>query len=76
MSAFRFSVAIYALALAGCAGVPGVECHGSNWYRLGLNDGAANALGEAERYAASCGSDFDRARYQEGFKDGLARRKG
>ena len=62
------------LMLAGCAGGPIVECHGTQWYRLGLDDGAAGASGEAERYATSCGADFNRASYQQGFQDGLARR--
>lgn len=60
---------------AGCTGVPGVECHGSNWYRLGYDDGRANAGGERERYALSCGNDFDAARYQEGFQEGSRRAK-
>jgi hypothetical protein len=61
------------LAVSGCAGGV-VECHGVSWYRLGLDDGQAGAEGERQRYAASCGSDFDAARYQQGFQDGLARR--
>ena len=59
--------------LAGCAGGPIVECHGTQWYRVGLDDGAAGASGEAERYATSCGTDFNRASYDKGFRDGLAR---
>jgi len=62
------------LAVSGCAGAPGGECHGVQWYRLGLNDGMADAKGELERYATSCGADFGRAQYEEGFRDGLARR--
>lgn len=61
------------LILAGCAGGNIVECHGTQWYRVGLDDGAAGASGEAERYATSCGADFNRASYQQGFRDGLAR---
>ena len=61
------------LAVSGCAGGV-VECHGVNWYRLGLDDGMADAKGELERYATSCGADFGRAQYEEGFRDGLARR--
>jgi hypothetical protein len=60
--------------LAACVGAPGGECHGTQWYRLGLNDGMADATGERERYATSCGPDFNRAQYEEGFRDGLARR--
>jgi hypothetical protein len=59
------------LLLAGCAGAPGVECHGTQWYRLGLEDGRRNASSEAERYATSCGADFGRASYEQGFRDGL-----
>jgi len=63
------------LAVSGCAGAPGGECHGVQWYRLGLNDGMADAKGELERYATSCGADFGRAQYEQGFRDGQARRK-
>jgi hypothetical protein len=59
------------LLLAGCAGAPGIECHGTQWYRLGLVDGMRNASGEAERYATSCGADFGRAPYEQGYRDGL-----
>lgn len=62
------------LAVSGCAGAPGIDCHGTQWYRLGLDDGMADAKGELERYATSCGADFGRAQYEEGFRDGLARR--
>ena len=74
---FRIILTTCALLLAvwGCAGVPGGgECHGVQWYRLGLNDGMADAKGELERYALGCGADFNRAVYEEGFRDGLARR--
>ena len=64
---------LFLLILAGCAGGNIVECHGTQWYRVGLDDGAAGASGEAERYATSCGADFTRASYQQGFRDGLAR---
>jgi hypothetical protein len=65
-----------ALLVAGCGtGAAGIECHGTSWYRLGLQDGMLGALGEAERYAASCYNDFNRTQYQEGFNDGLSRRR-
>jgi hypothetical protein len=60
------------LAVSGCAGGV-VECHGVSWYRLGLDDGKAGATGEREKYAASCGADFDAKRYQQGFEDGARR---
>lgn len=62
-------VSLIALALAGCAGAPGVECHGTQWYRLGYEDGLKKASGEQERYATSCGSDFNAAQYQRGYQD-------
>jgi hypothetical protein len=60
------------LMLAGCEGGMGgvVECHGQNWYRLGLNDGKAGAQGERERYVKSCGPDFNEAQYRQGFEAG------
>ena len=70
----RRLVVLVLLALSGCAGVAGGECHGSQWYRLGYNDGQADAKGERERYASSCGSDFNAAQYQQGFQDGYSRR--
>jgi hypothetical protein len=65
---------LLSLVFSGCAGAPGIECHGTSWYRLGLDDGMADAQGEVERYATSCGADFNRAQYEQGFRDGLARR--
>lgn len=70
----RFALPLCAVLLSACAGAPGGECHGESWYRLGLNDGMQDAQAEAKRYEASCGNEFDRARYQEGYRDGLARR--
>ena len=68
------TLALSLLLLAGCGSNPIVECHGTQWYRVGLDDGVAGAFGEADRYATSCGNDFNRATYQQGFQDGLARR--
>lgn len=66
---------VAALLVSGCGtGAPGIECHGTSWYRLGLEDGMKEARDEVERYTASCNNDFNRAQYQEGFRDGLARR--
>jgi hypothetical protein len=74
-ASFKISVVALLLAVSGCAGAPGGgECHGVQWYRLGLDDGMKDAKGELERYAASCGADFGRAQYEQGFRDGLARR--
>jgi hypothetical protein len=62
------------LLLAGCAvGAAGVECHGTSWYRQGLDDGRAGLAGEAERYRLSCGAAFDAAVYEEGFRAGKGR---
>ena len=73
---FPLALAVCALVVPGCAGAPGIECHGTDWYQLGQRDGTLNARGQGERYAASCGSDFDTARYQEGFQEGFGRRAG
>jgi len=65
-----------ALLVSGCGtGAAGIECHGTQWYRLGLEDGMKEARGEEERYAASCHNDFNRAQYREGFQAGLAKRR-
>lgn len=48
-SPIRPSFLVLTVLFAGCAGAPGVECHGTQWYRLGLEDGMRNASGEAER---------------------------
>jgi len=72
----RIVLAFGVLVLSGCAGAPGGgECHGVQWYRLGLDDGMVDAKGELERYATGCGADFGRAQYEQGFRDGQARRK-
>lgn len=56
--------------IAGCAGV---DC-GSDWYAVGQRDGRLGAESQAEAYAARCGGNIDRARYQEGLQAGLAMR--
>ena len=72
---FKTKIVTLLVVLSGCAGAPGGgECHGVQWYRLGLDDGMKDARAEAERYATSCGADFGRAQYEQGFRDGLARR--
>jgi hypothetical protein len=60
------------LLLYGCA--VGNDC-AMNAFELGQRDGMlAAASGQADRYAASCGSRFDAGRYAEGYSDGFARR--
>lgn len=54
--------------LSGCA----VNC-GADWHEVGLNDGRLGADLQVERYAASC-SGVDRARYEEGWREGFAMR--
>ena len=68
-----FLIAFCAL-VSGCAGAPGIDCHGTQWYRLGYEDGLADAKAERERYATSCGNDFKADQYQRGFQDGQSRR--
>ena len=69
-----FALTVAALVVSGCAGGPGIECQGTDWYQLGQNHGILDARGEAERIAGTCGNAFDRSRYQEGFQEGLSRR--
>lgn len=69
-----FALTVTALVVSGCAGGPGIQCQGTDWYQLGQNHGILDARGEAERIAATCGNAFDRARYQEGFQEGFSRR--
>jgi hypothetical protein len=64
---------LLALLLAGCEHIGVTECHGQNWYRHGLDDGKAGAKAERERYAKSCGADFDAKRYQQGYDEGARR---
>jgi hypothetical protein len=64
------AILLSALMLCGCETTGVVECHGQNWYRLGLDDGKAGAQKERERYAASCGADFNAKQYDAGYKDG------
>ena len=60
------------LLLSGCA--VGNDC-AMNSFELGQRDGMlAAGAGQADRYAASCGSKFDAGRYAEGYNDGFARR--
>jgi hypothetical protein len=64
------AILLSALVLCGCETTGVVECHGQNWYRLGLNDGKAGAQKERERYVTSCGTDFNAKQYDAGYKDG------
>jgi hypothetical protein len=61
------------LLVCGCESVGVAECRGQNWYRLGLNDGKADAKDERERYVKSCGTDFNPNQYDEGYKAGAGR---
>ena len=68
------AIVLCALLVCGCESMTAVvECHGQNWYRLGLDDGKAGAKGEAESYSKSCGADFDARRYQQGYDEGARR---
>lgn len=62
------------LLLAGCAGIGAADC-GPDWYSIGQRDGRINAGSQAERYAARCSAPVDRARYDEGYREGLAQRR-
>jgi hypothetical protein len=65
------------IATAGCvllaAGCASIDC-GSDWYAIGQRDGRIGADSQAERYAAQCGAQVDRARYAEGLQAGFAMR--
>lgn len=65
------------VAAAGCvllaAGCAGIDCN-SDWYAIGQRDGRIGAESQAERYAAQCGAQVDRARYAEGLQAGFAMR--
>ena len=60
------------LLLAGCA--TGADC-GPDWYAIGQRDGRINAGPQAERYAARCSVPVDRARYDEGYREGMSQRR-
>jgi hypothetical protein len=62
------ALSAYCALLSGCA----VNC-GADWREVGLNDGRIGADLQVERYAASCGG-VDRARYEEGWREGFAMR--
>ena len=67
------AILLCAVLAGGCESMGVVECHGQNWYRLGLNDGKAAAEKERERYVKSCGTDFDAKRYDQGYQEGARR---
>jgi hypothetical protein len=60
------------LLLSGC--VTGADC-GPDWYSIGQRDGRINAGSQAERYAARCSAPVDRARYDEGYREGFSQRR-
>jgi hypothetical protein len=55
--------------MAGCA----TDC-GSDWYAIGQRDGRIGADSQFDGYAARCGGQVDRARYEEGLQAGQAMR--
>lgn len=61
-------------ALCGCAGGNVVECHGENWYRIGLRDATADGKDESKTIADSCGPAFDEKQYRAGFEAGMAQK--
>ena len=65
-------LAAAALAVAGCASIATDECK-SDAYQVGLRDGRIGAYSQADAYATRC-SAFDRSRYTEGWRDGVAQR--
>ena len=62
------------LLLAGCAGGNAVECHGENWYRIGLRDATSDGKDESKTIADSCGPAFDEKQYRAGFEAGSAQK--
>ena len=62
------AIAICCSSFGGCA----VNC-GSDWREVGANEGRLGADLQVERYSATC-TGFDRARYEEGWREGSAMR--
>jgi hypothetical protein len=65
----RFLLTSVSLLVAGCA----VHDCTASAFELGQRDGML-AANQAGRYAASCGSSFDAARYAQGYDDTFSRR--
>jgi hypothetical protein len=62
-----YALALGAALLAGCAGTDVVECHGQNWYRIGIRDATMGGKDDSAAIAASCGQAFDAKQYRAGF---------
>jgi hypothetical protein len=61
------------LLVAACAGGGSKDCS-SDWFEIGSRDGRLGAEPQPEAYEKRCGTQIDRARYQEGWSAGNARR--
>jgi hypothetical protein len=50
------------------------RCERADWKMVGQRDGMEGAQTQAERYQSICGELFQPAPYQQGLKEGLAKR--
>jgi hypothetical protein len=67
------ALAAFCLAVPGCAAIAKLDCD-TDWYETGRRDGRLGASSQIESYAARCGGNVDRARYEEGWQAGSAMR--
>lgn len=75
------SLALCCAVLAGCAGMQDKvdasrqdRCARADWRLVGERDGVQTGASAADRYEYICGDMFQAAPYQEGLRQGLARR--
>ena len=75
------SLALCCALLAGCAGMQDKvdasrqdRCARADWRLVGERDGVQTGASAADRYEYICGDMFRPGPYQEGLKQGLARR--
>jgi hypothetical protein len=74
----RLLLVACALALSGCVTLSAEDCRTTDWYRLGDRDGVSGSQSLIDKYTQECavhGAKVDQARYLEGWRDGVARKR-
>ena len=67
-----------ALALSGCVTLSAEDCRSTDWYKLGDRDGVSGSQLLLDKYTQQCaahGAKVNDARYLEGWRDGVARKR-
>jgi hypothetical protein len=74
----RLRLVAFALALSGCVTLSAEDCRSTDWYQLGDRDGVSGSQTLLDKYTQECaahGAKVNDARYLEGWRDGVQRKR-